>query len=387
MSAAGLQYIRKVMTELKQQGVKPSIAADIWSDTSVSLLGVMLYYIDDKWEGLHEILLGCNGFSGLRHTGVAIKKQTETDLENVGLTFEDIHAKVSDQGSNIKKAWGGLPGGYCTAHTLELCVKEFLDAPGIMEVVKKAKGMTAYYHRSSSRLADLQAIQQKEGLPETQPPVTGNSVRWHYTHDSMDWFRVNKRAVQIYDISHGTLEKNDDGPYGESHMDHADWILNLHSVIVLHPAAHGVKILEGTKYVTVSLVMPLFHKLIDVLRNPELVPNWDAGNPISLAHQTPELRAAKKSYIQALIKRFIDELPLETKAQYAISTLLDPRFKKYSFSSPDEQVWAESELRKEWAKWSVQVSRPLSAGQEVNHGSHSSEKNVSDNFFNFFPFS
>ena len=32
--------------------------------------------------------------------------------------------------------------GYCVAHTIELRVKEFLDAPGISEVLKKAKGMT-----------------------------------------------------------------------------------------------------------------------------------------------------------------------------------------------------------------------------------------------------
>ena len=54
MSAAGLQTMR----DLKFQGVKQSIAADIWSDSSVSLLGTMLYY---NWEGLHEIILGCEG--------------------------------------------------------------------------------------------------------------------------------------------------------------------------------------------------------------------------------------------------------------------------------------------------------------------------------------
>ena len=64
-------------------------------------------------------------------------------------------------------------------HTLELCVKEFLDAPDISEVLKKTKGTSTYYHRSANRLADLHAIQKNEGLPETQPPVTGNSVRWH----------------------------------------------------------------------------------------------------------------------------------------------------------------------------------------------------------------
>ena len=54
------------------------------------------------------------------------------------------------------------------------------------------------------RLADLRAIQTNEGLPETQPPVTGNSVRWHYSHDSMEWFHVGQQAVQIYDVQHGT---------------------------------------------------------------------------------------------------------------------------------------------------------------------------------------
>ena len=77
----------------------------------------------------------CLAAMDLQDSGTLVmpyEKQTKDDLENVGLKFEDIHAKVSDQGSNIKKAWGGLPGGYCVAHTLELCVKEFLDAPGIL---------------------------------------------------------------------------------------------------------------------------------------------------------------------------------------------------------------------------------------------------------------
>ena len=50
MSAAGLRDVRQRLSKLKQQGVKPSIAADIWSDSSISLLGTMVYYIDENWE-------------------------------------------------------------------------------------------------------------------------------------------------------------------------------------------------------------------------------------------------------------------------------------------------------------------------------------------------
>ena len=77
MSAAD---VRQILSNLKQQGVKPSIAADIRSDSSISLLGTMVYYIDENWEELHEVLLGCHGFTGQRHTGDAIRKQTEDDL-------------------------------------------------------------------------------------------------------------------------------------------------------------------------------------------------------------------------------------------------------------------------------------------------------------------
>ena len=215
--------------------------------------------------------------------------------------------------------------------------------------------MTTYYHRSANRLADLRAIQKNEGLPETQPLVTENSVRRHYSHDSMEWFRVGQRAVQIYDVKHGAKARHDDGPYGESHMDHADWTLNCDSVIVLQPAAQGVKMIEGPKYIMSSLVLPLIHQMIAALKKPELIPHWDAENAIPTTHQTPELKAAKRLYLHAMMKRFIDDFPLRTKAQYAICTFLDPRFKKYPFTSPAEREWAENELRKEWASWYVQV--------------------------------
>ncbi|KAL5491308.1 hypothetical protein EMCRGX_G016571 [Ephydatia muelleri] len=65
----GLQDVRQRRSKLKQQGVKPSIVAEVWSDSSISLLGTTVYYIDENWVELHEVLLGCNGFTGQRHTG------------------------------------------------------------------------------------------------------------------------------------------------------------------------------------------------------------------------------------------------------------------------------------------------------------------------------
>ena len=53
---------------------KPSMAADTWSDSTISLMASMLYCIDD-------VLLNCTGFTGERHTGEAIRNKTFEDSE------------------------------------------------------------------------------------------------------------------------------------------------------------------------------------------------------------------------------------------------------------------------------------------------------------------
>ena len=214
------------------------------------------------------MLIGATGFSRERHIGDNIRRRTELDLESLGLTFEDIDAKVSDQGSNIKKTCGGLPGGYSTAHTLELAVKEYLQADGVANLLKKTKGMTTYFNRSSNRLSRLSDLQKELQVVVNQPAQTINAVRWHYTHDSMNWFHEQKRVVQRYDISYGAEARHEDGPYTDSCMDYRDWKVNEQSVAILYPSATVVNDIEGTLYVTCSLVH---------LPPPWGAFNWGAG--------------------------------------------------------------------------------------------------------------
>ena len=177
MSAIGLHEVRRRIALLVKAKVKPSMAADIWSDSTISLMASMLYFIDEYWTQIHEVLLNCTAFTGEMHIGEAIRQQTVEDLDRVRLTFNDILTKVSDQVSNIKKAWGGLPGGYCACHTLELSVNVYLKSPGVCNVVQKLKGITTFLHRSGHRLTNLKGIQKRLDLEETRPPKTGNSVR------------------------------------------------------------------------------------------------------------------------------------------------------------------------------------------------------------------
>ena len=186
MAAAGRVNNRRIIRQLKEQKVKPSMASDIWSDSDVSLMGTFSYYID---------------------------------------------------------------------------------------VVQKAKGMTTYFHRSGNRLDRLADLQKRFDMPQRKPTQTGNSVRWHYTHDSLNWFREQKVIVQNYDINYGAEARHEDGPYADSHMDYNDWKVNEHSVAVLYPAATVVNDIEGTQYVTASLVLPSVYMLIHKVRKGEIVCN------------------------------------------------------------------------------------------------------------------
>ena len=309
------------------QNVKPSMASDIWSNSDVSLMGTFLYYIDDEWDGLHAMLIGCTGFTGARHTGDHIRKQAVDDLATVRLTF-----KPSDQGSNIKKAWGGLPGGYCVGHTIELAAKNYMQSEGISGLVQKAKGMTKYFHRSSHRLDRLADLQKRFNMPHRKPPLTGNSVRWHYTNDSMIWFWEQKVVVQNYDINFGTEARHEDGPYADSRMEYNDWKLNEHSVAVLYPSATVVNDIEGTEYVTASPVLPIVYMFILKAHKGDIVCHWD-NSVIQPQHTTPEVGAARENLQKTVEHLFIRSLPDHVLEHYSIATLLDPRFKSFRFLS------------------------------------------------------
>ena len=54
--------------------VKQSMAADVWSQSTISLMASMLYFIDENVLQILEVLLNRKGFTRERHTGEALLK-------------------------------------------------------------------------------------------------------------------------------------------------------------------------------------------------------------------------------------------------------------------------------------------------------------------------
>jgi len=337
LAGAGQVRVQRWFADMVIDGVKPSMAGDIWSDGGCSLMGICLYGINSAWK-MDEWLVAATPFGSTRHTGDAIDELTCAALKRQGIkwreggtVYEAIHGKVSDNASNMAKGWAGFDGGFCADHTLELSVKKYTGADGIKETFSRDKGIVGYFHRSTSGIQDLTTIQKACGLPEKQP-IQDVVTRWFSSYGMVDWFREQQQAVQMYDVKHGAEAVKNDA-YKDNRLQHKDWAINEQSVAVLAPVAQATKLLEGTKYVTISLVLPYTYRLIEGTADGMLYLPWKpTGQQWLRASQlVPEVRAARKLLHTDLKKRWLEDMPTEQRAELDIATLLDPRFKTYVF--------------------------------------------------------
>ena len=104
---------------------------------------------------------------------------------------------------------------------MELAGKEYLEADGVADVVRKTKRVTTYFYPSANHLARPSNLQHQLYKVMNQPPTTCNILQ-HFTQPSMNRFRWHKRIIHICDINNGAEERRDDGLYGESHIDYTD---------------------------------------------------------------------------------------------------------------------------------------------------------------------
>lgn len=67
----------------------------------------------------------------------------------------------------------GVGGGECGAHTSELSANAFyVETESIMNMVKKTRGITAFFHQIGGAMMELlHECQAEYGLPRSKPKV------------------------------------------------------------------------------------------------------------------------------------------------------------------------------------------------------------------------
>ncbi len=95
------------------------------------------------------------GFSEVAHTGDEIRATTLKELHekcgigmNPGDVVNRVHGCTPDEGSNMLLDWKIFEGVGCVCHRMCRCLVYALDHFEVAAIVKKVKGICAYFHRS-----------------------------------------------------------------------------------------------------------------------------------------------------------------------------------------------------------------------------------------------
>ena len=196
----------------------------------------------------------------------------------------------------------------------------------------------------------------KSGLRSLLGPVKDNDTRWSSGHDQMEFFRVQQRSVQLYDVNHARKAGE---AYKEHQMGLEDWRINLEGVAVLQPIADWTQHMQGTKnYPTLPLVLPTVYSLIEGM-GPDKALIMDFPQQEAYELEPKEMHdgvhEARTDMYNNWVVRWITNIDPEVKRTYAMATLLHPYFKAYDFIDEfdlipqSDRMWALRELRSEWA--------------------------------------
>jgi hypothetical protein len=280
-----------------------------------------------------------------------------------------VFKMVSDNGSNIKSAWhDGERWVPCVDHTLELCTlpitwvkkhatgHEAVRSGSIAEAYAHGRGIVGFLHVSPKAEADFHKAQDAHDLAQTKIDLDVRT-RWRTAHDMGDQLQHNKPA--ILEMDKNPSYKDPGETWGKNKISMAMWDFIEEGTAVLDPTAMASQFLEGDKYVTSSLVVPMTFGLMatssplaDVKFKNRAADEFNDSdlNPVKVPHDqlTEKMQEARKSYHERLIKYFDSDVSIDVQKFWFIASMLDVRFKKLTFKN-DRMITVR--MRREAVKW------------------------------------
>jgi len=299
-----------------EKGIQPG---DIWSCESTALLGVVVHYVDEEWE-LQKEVIGCEPFGNVRHTASEIRSKTELILNELDLRIPSVSSFVVDNGANMVSAWESLGTVQrCAAHTLELSVRKALECEdnekendcevlSVQETLKKAKAVVNYFSRSTIGKNVLASSKEALGLP-SRSLKQDVQTRWRSSYEMVCSLVESRDAIALYDVVNEN-KSSECSTFGENQLLPNDFDLLEALSKALKPCAFASQMLEGDKYATAGLVLPLLFRMIEQLENDSVSGEGEAHSKIR------EVSSVARRRIAQDIKQKILRMPKGTTVAY-----------------------------------------------------------------------
>ncbi|KAK3270098.1 hypothetical protein CYMTET_21491 [Cymbomonas tetramitiformis] len=285
LSAEGKQRVMAAMRDLLAEGISPSIGGDVWSQSGASNFGILLYWLDEDFN-LHEKVLGAIPFSSVRHTADQLEKATKKACADFGLG------------------------------EFELTGEE--DARIAVDTVAD------YIHATCSDNASN--IRWLPGHVLMGTNDNGTRTGWGGACKQARWYFENQ--------GHQLAED--------------DWNIVREAMYLLTYAKTAVDLLQHTKKVTVSLILPIVGRLIYTFHADTLIKY--ERQPVFICNEA--VKEARELAYEDLVRRFFNGLYDSKLEDFAVSTLLDPRYKSFKFKYAEN--WMRGHFsRKQAEAWAT----------------------------------
>jgi hypothetical protein len=259
------------------------------------------------------------------------KYASKADLTRLGvpIDFDDpfdlVFKMVSDNGANMKAAWNdGTRWLPCVDHTLELCtlpvtyVQKRADGTtnipvgSVAEAYAHGRGIVGYLHVSVNAEDDFHKCQKKAGLDQTKIDLDVKT-RWRTAHAMGSQLVHNKPA--ILEMDKNPAYKDPGQTWGKNKISMLMWDYLEEGSAILDDASWASQFLEGDKYPTASLVIPMMYALmatssalhdVKFANRKEDVYNDEALNPSKVPHSalSDKVQAAREGMHKQFIDRF-----------------------------------------------------------------------------------
>ncbi|XP_015123307.1 zinc finger BED domain-containing protein 1-like [Diachasma alloeum] len=289
------------------------LTCDCCSDCkNQSYLGITDHYLSPD-VALQSAILGVYPLDE-RHSGDYLGQKLTDALETYDVKLSDVTAVVTDGGTNMIKAVQDTVGlsrhvicvAHSSAHVVPDALKPMETLPNIID---GAREIVKAVRRSVVLTDHLKKQQKREGASDGNLLVLlmDTPTRWNSTYEMLRCFVDMKSFVATTLLESNTrleLPRRDE-------MEMLDEATQL-----MKPLRDAIIELSGQKYATGGTVIPVTRCVKTTL---------EKMTPITVTGQQ-----LQEALLKALDKRFRN---IEDNEVLAISTILDPRFKRVHFES------------------------------------------------------
>ncbi|XP_071653434.1 E3 SUMO-protein ligase ZBED1-like [Temnothorax longispinosus] len=262
------------------------------------------------------------------HTANYVRETLISVIESFGIDVGSITAVVTDSAANMKKAitdgFGSAKHLPCIAHIVSHLVPDAIKlSPRIGEIIAEVKSIVSVTKRSVVASDELKQLQIRDGKTDSTALKLKQDVptRWNSTYYMIE------RFLELKDYIYPVLLTCRTAPTALSREE-----INIleDTVRLLGPIEFVTTEISGDSYPTSSMVIPLIHCMETTIKN---------CIPI-----TVEGKAFKDSILSEVQRRFEE---IESYQILAVLTILDPRYKRMHFQSPEDVADAVSYINRQ----------------------------------------